>query len=140
MSDLTYGIVKWFNEAKGFGFISANEIDAIFVHYSAITNEGFKTLTEGQRVSFELVTGPKGPQAFKVTGLTDVPTVTPRPWECGNDCNGCTEQEPCESCCDHSDVDDYTCLICGHDIHGSKLEAQADAAWDRYKDSLYDND
>ena len=62
------GKVKWFNETKGFGFI---ELDGggqdIFVHYSSITDKGFKTLREGQEVSFELTDGPKGPQAINVT-------------------------------------------------------------------------
>ena len=64
---LSKGTVKWFNDAKGFGFIQTDAVAGdIFVHYSAIQNEGFKTLSEGQAVDFELVTGPKGPQAFNV--------------------------------------------------------------------------
>jgi len=61
------GLVKWFNDSKGFGFIQAdgNERD-VFVHYSAISGEGFKTLVEGQRVNFDLIDGPKGPQASNV--------------------------------------------------------------------------
>lgn len=61
------GLVKWFNDSKGFGFIQAegNERD-VFVHYSAIQGDGFKTLAEGQRVDFDLVEGPKGPQASNV--------------------------------------------------------------------------
>lgn len=63
------GSVKWFNDSKGYGFISLAE-DAenrdIFVHYTAISGEGFKTLAEGQAVEFELVDGPKGPQALNV--------------------------------------------------------------------------
>jgi CspA family cold shock protein len=64
----TKGTVKWFNDAKGYGFVQA-EADAtdIFVHYSAIQGDGFKTLSEGQAVEFELMSGPKGPQAFNVT-------------------------------------------------------------------------
>ena len=63
----TKGTVKWFNDAKGFGFIQAEQVNGdIFVHYSAIQGDGFKTLSEGQPVDFELVTGPKGPQAFNV--------------------------------------------------------------------------
>jgi CspA family cold shock protein len=66
-SNLSKGTVKWFNDAKGFGFIQADAIAGdIFVHYSAIQGDGFKTLSEGQAVDFELVTGPKGPQAFNV--------------------------------------------------------------------------
>ncbi len=63
----TSGMVKWFNDSKGFGFIQAdgNERD-VFVHYTAIQGDGFKTLAEGQRVNFDLVDGPKGPQATNV--------------------------------------------------------------------------
>lgn len=61
------GSVKWFNDSKGYGFIQA-EGDArdVFVHYTAIQGEGFKTLAEGQKVDFELIDGPKGPQASNV--------------------------------------------------------------------------
>lgn len=62
------GTVKWFNDSKGYGFIRADGSDGdIFVHYSAIDGEGFKTLAEGQKVEFELVQGPKGPLASNVT-------------------------------------------------------------------------
>jgi CspA family cold shock protein len=61
------GMVKWFNDSKGFGFIQADGQERdVFVHYSAIQGEGFKTLSEGQRVDFELIDGPKGPQAANV--------------------------------------------------------------------------
>jgi CspA family cold shock protein len=62
------GQVKWFNDSKGFGFITADGSDKdIFVHYSAIQGDGFKTLDEGQKVTFELVQGPKGPLATNVS-------------------------------------------------------------------------
>lgn len=65
---MAQGTVKWFNDAKGFGFIQTEEVNGdIFVHYSAISGDGFKTLSEGQMVQFELTTGPKGPQAFNVS-------------------------------------------------------------------------
>ena len=61
------GIVKWFNDAKGFGFITPDEGgDDLFAHFSAIEIEGFKTLKEGQKVTFEIVTGPKGKQAAHI--------------------------------------------------------------------------
>ena len=62
------GTVKWFNSEKGFGFISNdNGGDDVFVHFSAITSSGFKTLEEGQKVNFDIVEGQKGPQASNVT-------------------------------------------------------------------------
>ena len=60
------GIVKWFNSEKGFGFISRENQDDVFVHFSAIQGDGYKSLEEGQRVTFEVVQGPKGPQAVNV--------------------------------------------------------------------------
>ena len=60
------GKVKWFNDAKGFGFIEQEEGSDIFVHYTAINMEGFKTLSENQVVDFEVVEGPRGPQAANV--------------------------------------------------------------------------
>ena len=61
------GIVKWFNESKGFGFISPEEGgDDLFAHFSAIQSQGFKTLAEGQRVTFEVTKGPKGLQATNI--------------------------------------------------------------------------
>ncbi len=61
------GTVKWFNAEKGFGFISREDGSDVFVHFSAINMEGFKTLEEGQEVQFEVVEGEKGPQATNVT-------------------------------------------------------------------------
>ncbi|EAC4950955.1 cold-shock protein [Listeria monocytogenes] len=61
--------VKWFNSEKGFGFIEVEGGDDVFVHFSAIEGEGFKTLDEGQSVEFEIVEGQRGPQAEKVTKL-----------------------------------------------------------------------
>ena len=60
------GTVKWFNEAKGFGFISQEGGEDVFVHFSAIQGDGFKTLAEGERVEFEVTQGPKGLQAGNV--------------------------------------------------------------------------
>lgn len=60
------GTVKWFNAEKGYGFISVQGEDDVFVHFSAIQSDGFKTLEEGQEVSFEIVQGGKGPQAANV--------------------------------------------------------------------------
>ena len=63
------GKVKWFNNEKGFGFIEVEGGDDVFVHFSAITGEGFKSLEEGQEVSFEIVDGNRGPQAANVVKL-----------------------------------------------------------------------
>ncbi|BAK57595.1 cold-shock protein [Lactococcus garvieae] len=64
---MAQGTVKWFNATKGFGFITTEEGNDVFVHFSAIQTDGFKTLDEGQKVSFNLEEGPRGPQAINVT-------------------------------------------------------------------------
>ena len=66
MSDRQNGTVKWFNDAKGFGFITPESGEDVFVHFRAIQGKGFKTLQEGQKVTFEVVKGPKGLQADAV--------------------------------------------------------------------------
>ena len=69
MSEKEQGIVKWFNGSKGYGFIERESGDDIFVHYTAIVDEGFRNLDEGQRVEFTIVQGTKGPQAQDVVAL-----------------------------------------------------------------------
>ena len=69
MADRQSGTVKWFNDAKGFGFLSVENGDDVFVHYSAIQTDGFKSLAEGQQVEFEVVQGQKGPAAENVRAL-----------------------------------------------------------------------
>ena len=61
------GTVKWFNDAKGFGFIESDSGEDVFVHFSAISADGFRSLVEGDRVEFDLVSGPKGKQAANVS-------------------------------------------------------------------------
>jgi CspA family cold shock protein len=65
----TTGTVKWFNEAKGFGFIEQESGPDVFAHFSAIKSEGFKTLAEGQKVEFTLTQGQKGPQAENIVAV-----------------------------------------------------------------------
>ena len=67
--DLVTGTVKWFNDAKGFGFIERDGESDVFVHYRAINGDGRKTLHDGQQVTFEITDGEKGPQADNVTPL-----------------------------------------------------------------------
>ena len=66
---MTKGTVKWFNTKKGYGFITKDDGDDVFVHYSAINGEGFKNLEEGQEVEFEVQEGAKGPQAANVSAV-----------------------------------------------------------------------
>jgi CspA family cold shock protein len=68
-STVAKGTVKWFNESKGFGFITNEDGGDVFVHYSAIQDSGFKSLAEGQAVSFDIVDGPKGPKAENVVKI-----------------------------------------------------------------------
>jgi len=63
------GTVKWFNESKGFGLITSEDGGDVFVHYSALQGDGFKSLSEGQAVNFDVVDSPKGPKAANVTKL-----------------------------------------------------------------------
>jgi len=67
MSDRETGTVKWFNDAKGFGFIEREQGEDVFVHFSSIRGEGFKSLEDGQKAEFTLGQGQKGPQALDVT-------------------------------------------------------------------------
>ena len=67
---MAVGKVKWFNEVKGYGFLTMEDGKDVFVHYSAITGDGFRTLNEGDEVEFEITEGPKGPQAVNVVKKT----------------------------------------------------------------------
>lgn len=69
MSNTVQGTVKWFNEAKGFGFIEQQSGPDVFAHFSAIASSGFKTLAEGQRVEFVVTKGQKGPQAENIVAI-----------------------------------------------------------------------
>ncbi|MFN2196232.1 MAG: cold-shock protein [Anaerolineales bacterium] len=69
MSDRVIGTVKWFNNSKGYGFLEQEDGPDVFVHYSSIQGDGFRTLEEGQRVEFSVEDGPKGPKAVDVTLL-----------------------------------------------------------------------
>jgi len=66
---MTKGTVKWFNESKGCGFITAEDGTDVFAHYSAIQGDGFKTLAEGDSVSFDVLSGDKGPKASNITKI-----------------------------------------------------------------------
>lgn len=74
MSTRMTGTVKWFNNAKGFGFISQENGDDVFVHFRAIDGDGYKTLDQGQEVEYSLVTGPKGFQAEEVSKVVQPQT------------------------------------------------------------------
>ena len=69
MSNREVGTVKWFNNARGYGFIARESAEDVFVHHTAIQGEGYKSLDEGQRVEFSVEQGPKGLQAAQVAGL-----------------------------------------------------------------------
>ena len=69
MTEKVKETIKWFNESKGYGFISQEGGDDVFAHFSAIQGEGFKTLAEGQQVEFKVGRGEKGPQAEEIVGL-----------------------------------------------------------------------
>ena len=66
---MAQGTVKWFNDSKGFGFLEQENGEDVFCHFSAITSDGFKSLSEGDRVTFEVTKGPKGLQAANVTKI-----------------------------------------------------------------------
>ena len=69
------GTVKWFNNAKGYGFLGRDDGPDVFIHYSSITTEGYKSLQEGDKVEFEIVQGQKGPQAANVTKIPEPDTL-----------------------------------------------------------------
>jgi len=77
VGNMTLGSVKWFNAAKGYGFIEKEGGGDLFVHFSAIQGDGFKTLRQGQRVQFDVAPGTKGEQASNVVKLGDAPAEQP---------------------------------------------------------------
>ena len=76
------GTVKWFNNAKGYGFIGRDDGADVFVHYSAITSEGYKSLQEGDQVEFEITQGQKGPQAANVTKASNLSLINSGGLDC----------------------------------------------------------
>ena len=80
MSEYT-GVVRWFNNLKGYGFLGKEDGNDVFCHFSGILGDGFKTLQEGERVEFDVIVGPKGPQAANVKRLATTPVAKsgPRP-------------------------------------------------------------
>lgn len=101
------GVVKWFNDAKGFGFVETeSHAGDIFIHYSQIVTDGFKTLTEGATIEFDLVVGAKGATAYNAVKIHE----------------GLPKDE---DECDHYDNEDGTCLQCGNDL-SEHLIAKAD--------------
>jgi len=76
---MTEGTVKWFNSRKGYGFIAAADGNDVFVHYSSITSDGYKTLEEGDAVTFEIVQGEKGPRAENVVPCSAAKTGAKKP-------------------------------------------------------------
>lgn len=74
---LIRGKVKWFNNSKGFGFIGRPDGPDVFVHYTAVNSQGYKSLQEGEEVEFEIVQGTKGPQAENVTKVASTPEAPP---------------------------------------------------------------
>ena len=97
---MPYGTVKWFNDAKGFGFIAPEDGSAdVFAHHTAINAKGFRSLQEGQRVSYELTQGPKGAQASNITPAASSKTIYLNPAPAGffnacipDPCAGATEK------------------------------------------------
>lgn len=86
------GKVKWFNNAKGYGFIERESGSDVFVHFSAIQGAGFRTLEEGQDVEFEIVDGPKGPQAGNVSGVGDLSAGDSSAGDLSDDDSGASEE------------------------------------------------